>query len=644
MNTKKPNTKLLDLNPQQMKAANWDKGPVLIIAGAGTGKTRVLVNRVAKLVEKGVEPQKVLLLTFTRRAASEMLDKASIILGGDKNRIKKVSGGTFHSFANKILRKNAQKINISNDYTILDRIDSADVIDLVREKLKISKKDKRFPFKKTLEKIINISMNKKISYGQLIEEDYPHFIAQIDDINKIAEKYQSYKLNNNLIDYNDLLIYLKKILKQYPQIADYYSYIMVDEYQDTNKIQGEITYLLAKKHRNVMVVGDDTQSIYSFRGANFKNMFDFKEKFFPDVKIIKLEENYRSTQPILDMANGIIDNAIEKYTKVLFTKNKRGDIPELIYANDEENQAEKILEKILDLHKRGVNLNDISVLFRASYQAIPLEIQLKKNGINYVKHGGFKFFETSHIKDIMAYFKVIQNPKDEVSWYRILLLLRGIGEVTCKKILKNILKYPNPFAKIKTFMPKNKKIRNLSNTLSLMASKKTTPKEKMHNLLTYYNPILIDKFDDFPKRKEDLLQLESIIEQYSNLNDFLTDMLLEPPSNSNSNGLYVNENYSKKNTLCLSTIHSAKGLEWHTVFVIDMAEGRFPISYYLNSIESEEEERRLFYVACTRAKEKLYITYPATIRGTLSNKSTFLKEIQHLLKSDTSDTPMYLEI
>jgi len=637
----KRNSTQFKLNSQQEKAANWINGPVLIIAGAGTGKTKVLVNRVARLVQKGINPESILLLTFTRRAARDMLDRASMILGNETE-INKVSGGTFHSFANKILRKYAKKIGLSNNYTILDRTDSADVIDIIRDRIGISRKERRFPFKKTLEKIINIARNKEVDVEEIIEEEYSHFISDIDDIRKITKRYQKYKIKNSLMDYNDLLFYFKDFLEKYPVVCRNYKYIMVDEYQDTNKIQGRMTYLLGREHKNVMVVGDDTQSIYSFRGANFKNMFDFKQKFFPEAKIVKLEENYRSTQPILNLANGIIDNASEKYTKVLFTSKKKGIEPTLICALDEENQAEIVSEKILDLYEGGIPLNDIAVLFRASYQAIPLEIELNKKNIPYVKHGGFKFFETAHIKDVIAHLKIIENPKDEVSWNRILLLVDGIGEVGCMNIREKILRVNKPYSELKKVSPGNKQLKSLSNALCAIAKKNFTPSKKIERLLNYYNPVLMDKFDNFPKRKEDLNQLLYIAEDYSNLREFLTDLSLEPPSKSVADVLHTRPEDS--GILCLSTVHSAKGLEWHTVFIIDMLEGRFPLSYYLDTIDSLEEERRLFYVACTRAKKNLFITYPATVkRGTFPKESSFLKEIQHLT-SKISTQEVYLDI
>jgi len=623
------------LNPQQEKASNWGDGPVLIIAGAGTGKTRVLVNRVARLVKKGVNPESILLLTFTRRAANNMIDRASIILG-DNTKVNKVSGGTFHSFSNKILRGNINKIGLSNNYTILDRVDSADAIAIVKEEIGISKKEKRFPAKKTLEKIINLSINKDLEYEDIVLEEYPHFSNNIEDIEKIAEKYSEHKAKNSLMDYNDLLIYLKKLIDEYPEVCTGYKYIMVDEYQDTNRIQADITFSLGQDNGNVMVVGDDTQSIYSFRGANFKNMFNFKKVFFKDASIIKLEENYRSTQPILNLANVIVDNAIEKYTKALFTKKKTGDKPTLISMADERNQAETVSSKIQELNKDGLALDKISVLFRASYQSIPLEIELNKKNIPYVKHGGFKFFETAHVKDLIAHLKVIENPKDQISWNRILLLLEGIGKVGCLKVRNNIANSSKPYLELKKVLPKNKKLKNLSDILTTISNKKIPPFLKIENLLNYYNPIIMDKFDDFHKRKEDLAQLKYIAQQYKNLSDFLTDMSLEPPTSSSSDVLYANS--KDEGLLCLSTVHSAKGLEWDTVFIIDMVEGRFPLSYYLESIESLEEERRLFYVACTRAKKNLFITYPLSVKGSFSAKSNFIEEIQNLtLRKTTCD-------
>ncbi|MDP2364447.1 MAG: ATP-dependent helicase, partial [Ignavibacteria bacterium] len=419
-----------ELNASQFEAASAVNGCYLIIAGAGTGKTRTLVFRVARLIELGYDPNSILLLTFTRKAANEMMKRSSMLLD---DRCSKIRGGTFHSFANLTLRKYAKVIGLDSSFTILDQGDSADVINLIRSQDGFITKEKRFPNKQTLNKVFSLSVNTGKKVEEIIENDYPHFIPLLDKILEIQKIFTEYKRRNNLLDYDDLLVYLREfLLKGGPAVKALLAeikFVMVDEYQDTNHLQSEIVKGLSQYSKNVMVVGDDSQSIYSFRGADFHNIMEFP-KLFDDVKIIKLEENYRSMQSILDFANRINEAAIEKYKKDLYSRRGSGQLPNIVAASTENLQSKFIVEKILDLREEGVSLKDIAVLFRSSFFSFDLELELAKANVPFQKFGGMKFVETAHVKDVMAFLRIAVNPKDVISWYRILLLHEGVGPKT----------------------------------------------------------------------------------------------------------------------------------------------------------------------------------------------------------------------
>ncbi len=425
-----------ELNPSQLEAVRSTEGPYLVIAGAGSGKTRVLTYRVAHLVEKGVNPQEILLLTFTRKAAEEMLRRASLILD---ERCSRVSGGTFHSFASGILRKYAKLLDLSNSFTILDRSDSEDGINLIRTRLGFYKSEKRFPRKAALLDIISKSINKSQTIEKVINDGYPQFIEWLSQIQRIKSEYASYKRLKSLVDYDDLLVHLRELLTKYEDVrltlARKYRYIMVDEYQDTNKLQAHIVCLLAAESGNVMVVGDDAQSIYSFRGANFKNIMDFPS-IFKGTKIITLAQNYRSTQPILNLTNQIMHSAKEGFEKELYACKKGSSFPRYIETRDEQSQADYVASKILELREEGVELSDIAVLFRSGWHSNELEVELARRDIPFRKYGGQKFVEAAHIKDILSYARIVYNASDQVSWYRLLLLLPGVGPKTAEAIIK----------------------------------------------------------------------------------------------------------------------------------------------------------------------------------------------------------------
>ena len=592
-----------ELNPAQLEAVESINGPYLVIAGAGSGKTRVLVHRVAYLVEQGVSPEQILLLTFTRRAAEEMLRRASLLLD---ERCKKISGGTFHSFANMILRKYAKLLEISNNFTILDQADAEDAVNLVRAQLGYHKSEKRFPRKHAILEVISKSVNKSEDITDVLYDEYPQFMEFSEEIKKIRHEYNKYKREKSLLDYDDLLVFLKNLLSKHENVraslSAKYKYIMVDEYQDTNKLQAHIACLLAADHANIMVVGDDAQSIYSFRGANFKNIIDFPN-IFKNTKIITLEENYRSTQPILNLTNAVISQAKEKFEKHLYTKKKEGNIPVFLDCPDENSQSRYVADKILELREEGVPLRDVAVLFRSGWHSNDLEIELASRNIPFAKYGGQKFVEAAHIKDLLSYLRIAYNVKDQVSWLRALLLIPKIGPKTATRIIEAVI----DDTKDEELLRKNEELVRLLELLKSVDCQRDAPAKIIERFLSYYQPFLKIKYDDFNKRLNDLDSLLRIADRYKTTEQFLVDMALEPPERT-----LVEAGKRDKHdaALTLSTIHSAKGLEWHTVFLIYVAEGHLPSYLSLETDDEIEEERRLFYVAATRAKVNLFLLKP----------------------------------
>ena len=602
------------LNPSQLEAVNFKEGPLLVIAGAGSGKTRTLTYRVARLVEEGISPDAILLLTFTRKASQQMLKRATALLD---NRCERVAGGTFHSFSHGVLRRYASKIGFDHDFSIIDRTDAEQLITMLRKEMGVFSSGRSFPRKQTLVNIFSRAVNKVLSVEDVVLNDYPHFTSQIEAILALFNAYRKQKAENNLFDYDDLLVYLAMLLKNHAdvreKICSTYHYLMVDEYQDTNKIQAEIIYLLAGINKNVMVVGDDSQSIYAFRGANFENIMRFPE-VFPGTRIIRLEENYRSVQPILKLTNVIIERATQKYSKILFTRKSGGSLPLLVTTRSENRQSRFVVQKIREINRKGIPLNQIAVLFRASFHSFDLEIELAREGISFVKVGGFKFMEYAHIKDVLAHLRVISNSLDRISWYRILLLLDNIGPKTAMDIYETIMAEQAGYTGIFAIQPKSRRSKGmvgLKNLFSTIDSKPMSVSQLGEAIVNYYVPILKEKYDDHPKRTRDLEHLVTIMERYNNLEQFLTDMALEPPNTSLNDSFFTED--QDEDRLILSTIHSAKGLEWHTVFIIWALEGRFPSIHALHRKKELEEELRLMYVAATRAKENLIFTYPVQV-------------------------------
>ena len=633
-----------ELNEAQYEAASAVDGPLLIIAGAGTGKTRTLVYRVAHLIDAGVDPYSILLLTFTRRAAEEMIRRASLLID---NRCSQVAGGTFHSFANLVLREFGRRIDLAPSFTIMDRPDSEDVIQHIRAEMGLNTKERRFPRKQTVAEIFSMALNKQTAMPDLIELEYPHLVDASAELLELNTRYVAYKQTKSLVDYDDLLTKLKDLLAGHEEVrhrlSERFRFIMVDEYQDTNHLQATIVRLLAATHDNVAVVGDDAQSIYSFRGANFRNIMDFP-KHFPGARIIKLEENYRSTQPILNLTNEIIQRAQEGYEKRLFTRKSVGQRPSLVQAGSEQTQSQFVCQKILELRDEGVPLWDLAVLFRSSFHSFDLEIELARQNIPFIKRGGFQFMEAAHVKDLLAHLRVLANPQDAISWGRILRLLEGVGPGASQKIIKWLLDGGNAIERLRSYEAKGKSAHGLKTLAQVLqvAAEAESPAEQAQYLLQYYIPILKQNYpDDHPKRLRDMEHFQGMTERYRSLERLLSDMALEPPNDSIAGVLAVNPD---EGPLILSTIHSAKGLEWHSVFIIWALEGRFPSFYNTNSAEELEEERRLLYVAATRAKQNLFISYPTrvfdkSLRMVLSRPSQFIEGISERLLEPVSLVP-----
>jgi len=596
------------LNETQFSAVTAPDGPILVIAGAGSGKTRTLVYRVAWLVEAGASPHEILLLTFTRKAAREMLDRAASLTD---QRCREVSGGTFHSLARRVLRQEAQRIGFASSFTIMDRSDMEEAAHALIPEVDGEKSSIRLPKSATISTILSKAANMERSVAEIMEQEYPQFLPVLPRIENLHAVYREYKRKNNLMDYDDLIIYLRLLLRQDEEIrtklGTRYRYIMVDEYQDTNTIQADIVRYLGSLHKNVMVVGDDSQSIYSFRGANFRNMFEFPVHF-PEARIIKLEENYRSTQPILAMTNALMDQAKEKYTKCLYTKRGGSEMPLSVNAGTERDQAVYVSRAIEALLDEGRKLRDIAVLFRASYHSFELELELARRNIPFVKYGGFKFIESAHIKDLLAHLRVIINKADILSWGRLLRLLKHIGPGKSQAIIDWMKSEGVSPARVNAWPGTGKEkegLDKLATLLAALSAPRLMPETAVEIAIEYYVPFLMERFDDYPRRQQELEGLINMATRYKTLRSFLDDLSLEPPVSPVDVRPLDRTDY-----LTLSTIHSAKGLEWEAVFIIWLVDGRFPSAKSFAHTDSLEEELRLLYVASTRAKDKLIMAYP----------------------------------
>lgn len=620
-----------ELNISQLEAVITINGPILVIAGAGSGKTRVIVHRVAFMLENGIDPGEILLLTFTRKAASEMIGRVQGLL--NDNKAQKVFGGTFHSFSNYILRKNANLLGIPSNFTIIDSEDSADTIDLIKSELKIEKKEKAFPKKNRIQEIISSARNRNLTIRQVIQNDFSGLTEFTDQLELINQGYEKYKKICRIFDYDDLMEVLRNSLRDNMsfrrKLNSQFRFIMVDEYQDTNVVQKEIVEYLSEGSGNVLVVGDDAQSIYSFRGANYENILRFPQKY-PNCKVVKIEQNYRSNQKILDFTNDIIDNARIGYKKHLFSRILYDTLPVVRKFYDQQLEAEFIVDKIIEYREKGIALNQIAILVRAFWHARYIEIELNRRSIPYIAVGGLAFNERKHVKDIISYLRIVQNPYDAVAWHRILKYIPGVGLVTARKIIEKIIS-ENGLSKNSFEHTKFAEgLARLTEMITRASDNKLSISRKIEIIMEYYAPILQATESDYQIRLLDISVLVDLSSRYDSLDKFLTDFALDPPSKKFGNKTTPLIDESEDKPLTVSTIHSAKGLEWYSVIIPHALDGLIPSVRALNNIEEIEEERRLFYVACSRAKQELIITMPSyvsTYNAFLSYPSRFLVEI-----------------
>lgn len=621
--------------PSELNAAQWyavanSEKPLLVIAGAGSGKTRTIVYRVSYLLEKGVDPANILLLTFTRKAAGEMLNRCTQLLGN--NHADRIMAGTFHAFANYCLRKYANFLKIPPRFTIIDTVDSRDIVALIRDEM-IKKRDRLFPNKNRIYEIISKSRNCRLGIDKILEREYTGLLDYLKPLQLIAQTYQRYKKANFLFDYDDLLEVLAQSLKEnkaFRQLLQkQYQYVLVDEYQDTNIYQKEIACIIAASHKRIMVVGDDSQSIYSFRGANYENILSFPADF-PACEVVKIEQNYRSSQKILDFTNSLIEHAKLGYKKKLFSSEQSKLLPDFQKFYDAEEESVRIVDQIIAYREKGIPLKDMAVLVRAAFHANHVQTELIKRNIPYVVVGGIRFTERRHIRDMIAFLRLLLNPYDASSWHRILQLIYGIGDAISRKIIAGIRANDG---KLSLDGFKNKSYYGALAELEEIysrAGEQSSVLSQLETFLNYYKPILKKVEDDYEKRLLDVDVLISLSKSYNDLEKFLSDFTLDPPSNQlqDSSAPLISE--QEEDPLVISTIHSAKGLEWQCVFLPHLLDGLFPGSRSLKNIREMEEERRLFYVAATRAKAHLHMSMPSYFNAwekVFTLPSRFLVEI-----------------
>lgn len=647
-----------ELNEQQLAAVTAPPGPALVIAGAGSGKTRTLTYRVAFLLEQGIPADRILLLTFTNKAAQEMMKRVADLLGHE---LRSLWGGTFHSIGARILRLHADAIGYQKDFSILDRDDAKDLIKANLADAKIDTKDKHFPKVDVLNEIFSLAANTHKPIAELVESQFSYFEKFTEQIADQHKRYIARKRNANGMDFDDLLALWLKLLQEHADIREHYQrrfqFILVDEYQDTNKLQGDLIDLLAARHKNVMVVGDDAQSIYAWRGANFANILDFPKRY-PGSSVFKIETNYRSTPEILNVANAAIAANVNQFAKALAPARKSGVKPAVVACQDAGQQAAFIAQRALELRDEGTSLNNVCVLYRSHFHALELQLELTRRQIPFSITSGIRFFEQAHIKDATAYLKFVANPKDEVSFKRLVLLLPGIGAKGAEKIWQSFgveyaatmkraaieaektegerkIKHPMAVAlqDIAAVVPKKAAVpwAQFTATISQLEDESTRKSAaKMLRLImdAGYDDYLKETYDNYERRLDEIQQLAEFAFQFGTVEEFLTQLALL------TNVEAEEDPHDDTERMKLSTIHQAKGLEFDIVFVIMLCDGLFPSARSSETNDGEEEERRLFYVSVTRAKNELYLCYPnmrggfgATGMDVYQSPSRFLGEI-----------------
>jgi DNA helicase-2/ATP-dependent DNA helicase PcrA len=634
------------LNAAQRAAVAHGDSPLLIIAGAGTGKTKTLVHRVARLIYGGVDPSRILLMTFTRRAAAEMLRRVAGLIGqieraashpedrpaavdsgsstdadrsvpaessAGKSLVQRVWGGTFHAVAARLLRAHGPLIGLAPNFTIHDRGDSEDFMDVLRTELDLAKTDVRFPRKGTCMAIYSHCVNSQESLEKTLERHFPWCLEHAEPLKGLFKLYVQRKDQSSVLDYDDLLVFFHGLLadeRAGPRIRERFECVLVDEYQDTNFLQAAILKLLKPDGRGLTVVGDDAQSIYSFRAASIRNILDFPQQY-PGTVQVTLEQNYRSTQPILAATNQVIAGSQERYVKNLWSEQADGAKPQLVQCLDETEQADFVVTEILRQREMGLGLRNQSVLFRAAHHSVLLEAELTRRKIPFVKYGGLKFMETAHVKDLLAILRLVENPRDVISGSRALMLLPGIGPKNAQRLLQELHQGNGKFDvwqkqrvpdECRQVWPKF-----VTLLVRLEEADRTVLVPQMHAARLFYEPILERRYDNFAPRQRDLEQLEQVASRFDDRGTMLAEIALDPPASTQD---YAQDPSLDDDYLVLSTLHSAKGLEWEAVYVIHAADGNIPSDLATGDAAEVEEERRLFYVGLTRAKNKLFVCHP----------------------------------
>jgi DNA helicase II / ATP-dependent DNA helicase PcrA len=613
------------LNPQQRRAVEHggsalaEAGPLLIIAGAGSGKTNTLAHRVAHLIVNGADPRRIMLLTFSRRAAAEMMRRVERIVANVMHERAEamtdaiVWAGTFHAVGARLLREYADAIGLDRAFTIHDREDSADLMNLVRHDLGFSKTKKRFPMKGTCLAIYSRTVNAELPLEDVLGSFFPWCVAWEAELRRLFAAYVEAKQQQHVLDYDDLLLYWAQMMQERSiavHVSDRFDHVLVDEYQDTNRLQASVLLALKPNGRGLTVVGDDAQSIYSFRAATVRNILDFPGQFSPPAEIVTLDQNYRSTQPILAAANSVIDLAEERFTKNLWSERCSTQRPQLVSVRDESDQARYVVEKVLENREAGAALKSQAILFRASHHSGPLEVELTRRNIPFVKFGGLKFLEAAHIKDVLAFLRWAENPRDRVAGFRVVQLLPGVGPATAARVLDRVAEHSDPMRGLSDFTPPAAAVEYWSSfvdAVQLVNGKSAGWPAELDLVCRWHAPHLERIHEDAAVRQRDLVQLAQIASGYSSRERFLTELTLDPPdSTSDQAGVpRLDEDY-----LILSTIHSAKGQEWKSVFLLNTVDGCLPSDLATGTIAEIEEERRLLYVAMTRAKDNLHLIVP----------------------------------
>jgi DNA helicase II / ATP-dependent DNA helicase PcrA len=622
-----PATYLETLNREQRRAVEHGVqakygapgSALLVIAGAGSGKTNTVAHRVAHLIVNGADPRRILLMTFSRRAAAEMTRRveriARQVMGSSAGAIVDALtwAGTFHGIGARLLREYADQIGIDPAFTIHDREDSADLVNLVRHELGHSRTESRFPTKGTCLAIYSRCINAELAIEEVLSTYFPWCSAWVAELKLLFAAYIEAKQRQNVLDYDDLLLYWAQMISE-PGLADdiggRFDHVLIDEYQDTNRLQAAIVLALKPGGFGLTVVGDDAQSIYSFRAATVRNILDFPAKFSPPAEIITLERNYRSTEPILAAANGVIDLAAERFTKNLWTDRNAAQRPQLVSVRDEADQAGYIVERVLENRERGSTLRQQAVLFRTSHHCGPLEVELTRRNIPFVKFGGLKFLDAAHVRDILALLRFVENPRDSIAGFRLMQLIPGIGPVAAQRVLDHMTGAADPIRALLDTPSPTRAVedwgRFVETLISLRAGRSGWPAE-LACARVWYEPHLEGLHEDAITRRADLIQLEQIASGYPSRQRFLTELALDPPdATSDQSGTpLLDEDY-----LILSTIHSAKGQEWKSVFVLNLVDGCIPSDLGAGTTAEIEEERRLLYVAMTRARDDLHLVVP----------------------------------